>query len=68
MKTVKYNRCIYSDESIKQAMKIFCNHANTKVKFERDYAIVFFSNFKYEEDQTIKEFENYMIGVENSLK
>lgn len=68
MKTIKFNRCVYSDETIKQSMNAFCNHVKTKVKFESNYAIMFFSNFKYDENQTIKEFENYMIGVENSLQ
>lgn len=66
MKKVKINRSVYSDHTIEKTMLIYKNHAVTTVQYERDYAIVTFWKCKYDESRTIKEFENYMIGVENS--
>ena len=47
-------------------MMVYKNHAVTTVQYKCDYAIITFWKCKYDEEQTIKEFENYMIGVENS--
>ena len=66
MKKVKINRSVYSDATIEKTMKAYKNHAITTVNYKRDYALVTFWKCKYDEEQTIKEFENYMIGVENS--
>lgn len=66
MKRVKFNRSVYSDQVIEKTMMVYKNHATTTVQYKREYAIVTFWNCKYDEDQTIKEFENYMIGVENA--
>lgn len=45
---------------------VYKNHAITTVSFLHDYAIITFWKCKYDEELTVKEFENYMIGVENS--
>lgn len=66
MKKVRINRSVYSDDTIEETMLVYKNHAVTTVKYKRDYAIITFWKCKYDEEQTIKEFENYMIGVENS--
>lgn len=66
MKKVKFNRSIFSDKTITKTMMVYKNHAITTVKFDEDYAVVTFWKCKYSEGQTIKEFENYMIGIENS--
>ncbi len=66
MKKIQINRSIYSDETIKETMKIYQHLARTTVKFKEKYAIVTFWKCRYDEEQTIKEFENYMIGIENS--
>lgn len=66
MKKVKYNRAVYSDETILQAIKVYQDYAIISVKFRSDYAVVTFGKCRYNEDQTVKEFENYMIGIENS--
>lgn len=47
-------------------MLIYKNYAAMSVQYKQEYAIITFWKCKYDEDQTIKEFENYMIGVENS--
>lgn len=66
MKKLRINRSIYSDESIAITLKAYQGYAVATVKYKKDYAIVTFWKCKYDEEQTIKEFENYMIGVENS--
>ena len=66
MKKVKFNRNVYSDSTIAKTAQAHQNHAVTSVKYSGDYAIVTFWKCKYGEDITIKEFENYMIGIENS--
>jgi hypothetical protein len=66
MKKLKVNRSIYSDEAINQTMMAYKNHAVTTVSFKRDYAVITFWKCEYDEALTVKEFENYLIGVENS--
>lgn len=66
MKKIRINRSVFSDDTIEKTMMVYKNHAVTTVQYKRDYVIVTFWKCKYDEEQTIKEFENYMIGVENS--
>lgn len=66
MKRVQINRSVYSDETVKATMKIYQNYAVTTVKIKGDCAVLTFWKCKYDEEQTIKEFENYMIEIENS--
>ena len=66
MKKLRINRSIYSDDTIEKTLLVYKNYAVTTVHYKRDYAIITFWKCKYDEDQTMKEFENYMIGVENS--
>ena len=66
MKKLKVNRSIYSDNVIKQTMMVYKNHAVMTVSFKHEYAVITFWKCKYDEVLTVKEFENYMIGVENS--
>ena len=47
-------------------MRVYKSHAITTVSFKYEYAIITFWKCKYDEELTVKEFENYMIGVENS--
>lgn len=66
MKKVKFSRSVYSDSTITKTMQAYRNYAVVSVKYSRDHATVTFWKCKYGEDITIKEFENYMIGVENA--
>lgn len=66
MKKVRINREIFSDQSIKTTMNVYKNHAVMTLSMKEKYAYIIFWKCKYDENQTIKEFENYMIGVENS--
>ena len=66
MKKLKVNRSVYSDKTINRTMRVYKSHAITTVSFKYEYAIITFWKCKYDEELTVKEFENYMIGVENS--
>ena len=66
MKKIKFNRSIYSNETIEKTRMAYKNHAVTTVIYKQEYAIITFLKCKYDEELTIKEFENYMIGVENT--
>ena len=66
MKKLRVNRSVYSDDAVAKTMLVYKDFATTSVSYKKDYAIITFWKCKYDEEQTIKEFENYMIGVENS--
>jgi hypothetical protein len=66
MKKIKINRNIYSDRTIKAAIQAYKHHAMISANFKNEYAILTFLKCKYDEELTIREFENYMIGIENS--
>jgi hypothetical protein len=48
-------------------MEAYKGYAVMTVNYQKEYAALTFWKCKYDEDQTTKEFENYMIGIENSL-
>ena len=66
MKKIRLNRSIYSDKAINSALTAYNNLAIFSVDLDREYATVTFIKCKYDEAQTVKEFENYLIGAENS--
>ena len=66
MKKIKISRAIYSDKTIESTAKIYQSYADITINYTKEYAVLIFSECKYNESQTIKEFENYMIGTENS--
>lgn len=57
---------IYSYEKIKYVMDIYKEYARIKILNEEDKFILIFDKCKYEEKTTIREFENYLIGLENT--
>ena len=66
MKKLIINRSVYSNKSIEKTRLAYKNHAVTTLQYKDKYAIITFWKCKYDEELTMKEFENYMIGVENS--
>lgn len=67
MKKIQINRSVYSDDAIQKTMEAYKGYAVMTVNYQKEYAALTFWKCKYDEDQTTKEFENYMIGIENSL-
>lgn len=57
---------IYSLENISKAVDAYKELAKIKVSSKSETAKIVFRNCKYDEERTIREFENYLIGLENS--
>jgi len=66
MKIVKYNRSIYSNRAIDEAILAYSQLATITKSINNEYVELTFDNCKYDDDITVKEFENYLIGIENS--
>lgn len=66
MRDLKLNREIYSLGSIQQAAHAYKDFAQIKISDEREAITVSFANCKYDEARTLREFENYLIGIENA--
>ena len=65
MKKLLLRKDIYSSESIKKAIGSYAGLAEFGIFDAGDYIGVLFNNCKYDEQRTVKEFENYLIGMEN---
>ncbi len=65
MREIAFKRYIYSETSIKETIDAYKGIATITANIENDQVLITFLNCKYDEDRTIKEFENYLIGVEN---
>jgi hypothetical protein len=63
---LELNRDIYSRKNVDAAREAYKEIARIMVKEKRSYIRVLFVSCKYEEGRTVKEFENYLIGLENS--
>lgn len=66
MKKLKINSSVYSDKTIKIAIQAYQNLAAITKKNKDDSAEITFWKCQYDEETTVKEFENYLIGIENS--
>lgn len=66
MKIKRFNRDIYSVESLKKTVIAYRAVANIHMHVKPSYADVVFTHCKYDEEKTICEFENYLIAAENS--
>ena len=61
-----FNLEIYSYESIKKTEQAYKDYARIKETRTDSAVILRFDKCKYPEDITVKEFENYLICVENA--
>lgn len=70
MQTIKLllNTDIYSEKNIRETCDIYKAYARIKIKWKKPYVELRFDKCKYDPDITIKEFENYLINVENLKK
>ena len=66
MKTVPISTDIFSPAAIEQTMDAYSRVAKTAVRYDSSYAFVTFESCLHDEVLTVKEFVNYLIGVENS--
>lgn len=67
MKRITVDLGIYSKETIQKAIQDYRNLAKISVKQNAEQATITFWYCKYDESRTVKEFENYLIGIENLL-
>lgn len=66
MITLQLHSEIFSVDNIEYTKEAYADFANINFKSENNYWLVTFSDCKYDEKETIKAFENYLIGLENS--
>lgn len=57
---------IYSENTIKKAVADYKDFAKMRVSETGSYWNIDFSDFRYDDKQTVSEFENYLIGLENA--
>lgn len=66
MTKLKLRSDVYTEESIKKVIAVYKTLADIVIEGQKDcYMMICFTNCIYDEKLTIKEFENYLIGVEN---
>ena len=65
MKQLWLNKEIYSGGTIRNAIKAYSGYAAFSVIEDNTYICLQFDKCKYDELRTVKEFENYLIGLEN---
>lgn len=66
MKKIILNNDIFSYDSIDKAIQAYKKIALIRKKCDGNKVVLTFWKCKYDEELTIKEFENYLIGIENS--
>lgn len=65
MKRTKLSKNIYDESIIRQAIRDYGSIANIQLKSDSAYYDLQFENCKYDENRTLKEFENYLIDLMN---
>lgn len=65
MKRTKLSKNIYDESIIRQAIRDYGSIANIQLKSDSTYYDLQFENCKYDENRTLKEFENYLIDLMN---
>ncbi len=65
MKKLVLKQEIFSLKNIKEAQEAYKKIANIMVVEKQGSVVIRFLHCKYDEDRTVKEFENYLIGLEN---
>ena len=63
---LEINTDIYSTASVETVKEVYKDYAKIETIKKGNVLILRFYDCRYDEKQTVKEFENYLIGVENS--
>lgn len=63
---IRLNYDVYSLKSIRAAKEAYSDLANIAIIRRRRDIELIFTSCRFDEEQTVKEFENYLIGLENS--
>lgn len=56
---------LFREKSILGTIEAFKYISDVNLQDQSDYWILQFENCKFDENRTIREFENYLIGLEN---
>lgn len=67
MSNVYLAKDIYSKESIEATITAFANYAKIMISHNKTHYICTFENAIYDVEETMKEFENYLIDYCNKL-
>jgi len=65
MSKLQLSTDVYSLDNIEKVCKIYKDYAKIKIKKKPDRVELIFHRCRYDSDITMKEFENYLINVEN---
>lgn len=65
MEKIRIRKELYSEDMIKECILAYRGYAKMTYKGDGEYWTLCFENCKYGEERTSKEFENYLIGLEN---
>ena len=65
MNRLELNTEIYSVENILQTCEVYKNLAEIRARKKKGKIILIFEKCRYECSITMKEFENYLINIEN---
>lgn len=68
MNRLYLSKDVYSEDSVKKTCLVYSGYAQIKLKQKNSHIELSFDRCKYDPDLTMKEFENYLINVENSKK
>ena len=66
MKKLELKKEIYSSTCLEMAIAAYSDYAKITVKNTLMIWELTFTKCRYGEDRTVKEFENYLIGMENN--
>lgn len=66
MTVVKLNKALYTNDRVEMAIAAYKDIADIKRINGRDHYILLFLRCRTDEALTANEFENYLIGLENS--
>ena len=66
MKKLLLSKEIYSYENIQKVRSVYCGYGVIHVIPDKNNWLVLFSRCAYGEETTAREFENYLIGLENT--
>ncbi len=68
MNKLKLNKDVYNELMVTQSIDAFTQIVDIGLEISLNYFICSFSNSKYDLDETMKEFENYLIDLTNHSK
>ena len=65
MTKIRLNSEIFSENNVRLAMEAYGDLARIQMDIQGEYYILQIEDTKYDESRTVKEFENYLVGLEN---